>query len=221
MQPRARKDSGAQRVFDVLRQRISDHVLSPGSKLREAELSKEFGISRGRVREIFGALEQRGLIVRIPNKGAVVVRLDPKQVFDLFAVREMLEALAVRLATRVAPKGTWDDLVKRFHDPALEADLSGGNFEGYMAALDALRERTIRYADNALLQDMLNRIYDKAMVIARRVIILPHRWPIGLEYHRKLVNAMAAGEAETAEQLKREIIASASEALERYREFVL
>ncbi|MBK8007905.1 MAG: hypothetical protein IPK23_05250 [Rhizobiales bacterium] len=53
------------------------------------------------MREIFGALEQRGLIVRVPNRGAMVAYLDASQAINLYHVREALEALAARLAATV------------------------------------------------------------------------------------------------------------------------
>lgn len=207
--------------LEMLRERIARHELPPGVKLREAELAEEFGVSRARVREILGALEQRGLIERIPNRGAVVLRLNQKQALDLYNVREMLEALAIRLATEQAPAGAWNDVVTRFHDPALEAELAEGYFEEYMKALDDLRELMILHADNELLRDMLDNIHDKARVVARRVIILPRRWKMALELHRAMVQAMAERDAAEAEAKKRQIISTAREALRRYQDFVL
>lgn len=109
-------------IVRLLRERIASHDLSPGSKLRENELAKEFGESRTTIREVFTALELRGLIVRIPNRGAVVARLNPDEVFALYDVREVLEALAYRLATQNAPVGAWDDLVERFRNPPAGID---------------------------------------------------------------------------------------------------
>ena len=207
-------------LLDILRERIARHDLPPGVKLREADLSEEFGVSRARVREILGALEQRGLIERIPNRGAVVLRLTQKEAFDLFNVREMLEALAIRLATEQAPPGTWDELLARFHDPALEAGLEEGRFHTYIELLEQLRDLMILYADNELLREILENIHDKSRVVARRVIILPHRWQMALEHHRAMVQAMAAGDADEAERIKREIISTAREALRRYQDFI-
>ena len=60
----------------LLRERIARQDIAPGAKLREHELAAEFGVPRTRIREVFGALESRGLIERIPNRGAIVSRLD-------------------------------------------------------------------------------------------------------------------------------------------------
>ena len=63
-------------MLRILRERIARYELSPGAKLNELELAKEFHVPRTRVRDAFLALEQRGLIERIPNRGAMVARLE-------------------------------------------------------------------------------------------------------------------------------------------------
>ncbi|HWL27853.1 MAG TPA: GntR family transcriptional regulator, partial [Burkholderiaceae bacterium] len=88
-----------EKIVDILHKRIVNQDLPPGSKLSEAVLTAEFDVSRPRIREAFGVLEDRGLIERIPNRGAVVTRLEADEIFALFEVREVLEALAARLAT--------------------------------------------------------------------------------------------------------------------------
>ncbi len=208
-------------VFEVLRERIASQALPPGSRLREQDLASEFGVSRARIREAFGALEQRGLIERIPNRGAVVVRLEPSQVFELFDVREVLEALCARLATENAPEGAWDDLIERF-GPEMDKAIKRKDFDAYLeGVVEELRQRMIAYANNDLLADMLDLIYDKTRVIQRRVVILPGRAELGLRMHRRLLEAMARRDAKAAEREKRRIIASARTYLERYRRFVL
>ena len=92
--------TGASEMLRVLRDRITNHELPPGTKLIEQDLAATFSVSRARVRDTFAVLEQRGLIERIPNRGAIVARLTAKQVIDLYETREVLEGLAVRLATQ-------------------------------------------------------------------------------------------------------------------------
>ena len=101
-------------LLPALRERIARHALPPGAKLLENDLAREFGVSRAKVRDAFGVLEQRGLIERIPNRGAIVARLDLSQVFEIYAVREMLEGLCVRLAVESAKPQSWQDLVQLF-----------------------------------------------------------------------------------------------------------
>lgn len=206
-------------IVRLLRERIASHDLAPGSKLRENELTEEFGVSRTAIREVFTALELLGVIDRIPNRGAVVARLDPDEVFELYDVREVLEALAYRLATQNAPEGAWDDLAERFRKP-MQASIDDGDLENYRTAIEELNDRMLQFVDNRFLRDMLDLIREKTLVIARRVMILPDRLEKGLVMHRKLLEAMAAGDGAAAERQYREIMTTAREALRRYKAFV-
>lgn len=207
-------------LLPALRERIVRRELPPGAKLLESELSREFGVSRSKVRDVFGALEQRGLIKRIPNRGAVVARLDLAQVCEIYDVREMLEGLCVRIAVERTKPQSWRDLVQLFGRP-MEQLVRRGRFEEYIANLDRLRRRTIEAAGNAVLTDMLNSINDKTREIQRRIIILPGRAADGLKQHRAVLAAMRKGDALAAESLRRANIRSSREYLERFQNFVL
>jgi len=215
----ARGDS-AGALLPALRERIARRALPPGAKLLENDLAREFGVSRAKVRDAFGVLEQRGLIQRIPNRGAVVARLDLSQVFEIYAVREMLEGLCVRLAVERTKSSSWQDLVQVFGRP-METIVKRGEFEKYIANLDELRSRTLEAAGNGVLADMLDSINDKTREIQRRIIILPGRAAEGLEQHRAVLAAMRKGDAAGAEELRRANIRSSREYLERYQSFVL
>jgi DNA-binding GntR family transcriptional regulator len=213
-------NGGAPEIVAVLRERIASQQFLSGSRLREKELSEEFGVSRARIREAFGALEERGLIERIPNQGAIVARLDHKQIYDLFDVREMLEGLCARLATEKAAPATWDDLAEMFGKP-MERHVERGELDAYLATYDLFRQRMIAAADNGILQDLLDSIHDKTKVLIRRIIILPGRAKRGLGEHRALLAAMRKGDAREAERLKRKNISSSREYLQRYEDFLL
>lgn len=215
-----RRANGGLDVFGILRERISSHALPPGSRLREQDLASEFDVSRARIREAFGALEQRGLIERIPNRGAVVIRLDPRQMFDLYDVRRVLEAYVARLAAERAPAGAWDDLIQRFGAP-LEKSLAAGDFDDYFDGLETLHARMIQHAGNSILADMLDLIGDKTQVISRRVVILPGRAEVGLRMHRRLLAALARRDADASESEMRDILSSAREYLEKYQNYVI
>ena len=215
----ARGDS-AGALLPALRERIARRALPPGAKLLENDLAREFGVSRAKVRDAFGVLEQRGLIQRIPNRGAVVARLDLSQVFEIYAVREMLEGLCVRLAVERTKSSSWQDLVQVFGRP-METIVKRGEFEKYIANLDELRSRTLEAAGNGVLADMLDSINDKTREIQRRIIILPGRAAEGLEQHRAVLAAMRKGDPNKAEELRRANIRSSREYLERYQSFVL
>ena len=212
--------SDAERVLETLRQRIVEHTLAPGAPLREQELAAEFGVSRARIRDTFQVLEERGLIERIPHRGAVAIRLEPGQVDELFEVREVLEAQTVRLATEKAPPRTWTTLERRFGN-AMERKLAAHDLDAYVEAIDEFRQRCIAEARNGVLSALLAGLYDRTQVLIRRLVLLPGRAQEGMRQHREILAAMRVGDAETAERLKRENIRSARQWFHDYQKYLL
>lgn len=207
-------------VVDALRQRIVDHDLPPGSKLREIMLAEELGVSRPRLREAFGILEERGLIERIPNQGAVVSRLIPDQARELYDVREVLEALAVRLATENAAPGSWDELRELFGEP-VEKALEKNDLNFYVETIDMFRHKSFSEARNGLLSQSLDVIYDRTHVLIQRLVLIPGRAKAGMLDHREILDAMIAGRADEAEALKRKNIRDARHCFTEYEQFLL
>src|SRR4051794_1390771 len=65
--------------LDVLRDAILDFRLRPGQRLVERDLIERMGVSRTTVREVLRELAAEGLVMTIPQKGAVVVSTTPDE----------------------------------------------------------------------------------------------------------------------------------------------
>jgi DNA-binding GntR family transcriptional regulator len=85
-------------VFQRLRDAIIDGRLAPGWWLRQEALAQELGVSQMPVRDALKRLVGDGLAERIPYRGVRVVEFSPEDIMDMFAVRMVLEGLAVRYA---------------------------------------------------------------------------------------------------------------------------
>jgi DNA-binding GntR family transcriptional regulator len=99
--------------------------LKPGNKLSDQELAMELGMSRTPVRHALTRLAQEGLIDEGKSRGFHVADLDAKQVADLYALREVLEVHAIRLAVERATvedmkelSGVLETLEKLSQDPS-------------------------------------------------------------------------------------------------------
>ena len=91
--------AGAQQV---LRQAILNGTFPPGSRLREAHLAAELGISRAPLREAFSRLEEEGLIVRVAYRGAFVAEVSEQTVAEIAELRFLVEPHAAeRTAERL------------------------------------------------------------------------------------------------------------------------
>jgi DNA-binding GntR family transcriptional regulator len=213
-------EKGPVDILDALRARISSHEIVPGSRLREQQLAEEFGVPRARVREAFTALEARGLIHRIPNRGAVVAQLDIEELVHIYDVREVLEGACARLAAERADDGAWDPLIELFGDP-MQGYVDSNDFDSFVEGYERFRRETTTLASNPVLAGMLDGIYERTYVAIRRVVILPGRAQIGLREHRQVLDALAARDGVGAEALRRASIRSAKDYIVRYQGFVL
>ncbi|TAL57074.1 MAG: GntR family transcriptional regulator [Pandoraea sp.] len=217
--PQSGKVAKSPDVFALLRERIVSHEIAPGSRLREQELADEYGAPRAKVREALMALQERGLVERIPNRGAIVVKLDLDQVFEIYQVREVLEGLTARLATENTDPASWQDLVELFDGP-MQEHVEKGDYEAFVAGYALFRRRIIEAAANPVLTAMIDSIYEKTQVLIRRIIVLPGRGEQGLKEHRAVLAAMRRGDAEEAERCRRENMRSAREFITRYKNFI-
>ena len=85
-------------VFQTLREAILRGELKPGERLMELQLAAQLGVSRTPIREAIRMLEQEGLAVTMPRKGAEVAKMTLKGMEDVFEFREALDILACQLA---------------------------------------------------------------------------------------------------------------------------
>ncbi len=212
--------SETDRLVTELRRRIVSHELPPGSRLRESALAEEFGVSRARVRDAFRVLEERDLIERVPNKGAVVTRLEADRIQELFEVREVLEAQMVRLATQRGTPEIWEELLGLFGE-GLRKKVAENDFDAYMAAIAEFRNRCVAAAGNDTLKALLDSIYDRIQGMTRRLVLVPGRAMEGFRQHQNILRAMRSGDAERAELLKRENIRSAREWFQKYQKYLI
>ncbi|SEN94243.1 DNA-binding transcriptional regulator, GntR family [Pseudorhodobacter antarcticus] len=90
---RSLHDQVANRVRDL----IIDGSLEPGSRIDEAQLIEDLGVSRTPFREALRTLAAEGLVIVRPSKGSIVRKLTPEDVFSMLEVLGQLERLAGEL----------------------------------------------------------------------------------------------------------------------------
>lgn len=103
-------------VFHTLREAILKGELKPGERLMELQLAAKLGVSRTPIREAIRMLEQEGLAVTIPRKGAEVAKMTEKDMEDVLQIREVLDELAVSLACRQMTEEQLDALRQTMHE---------------------------------------------------------------------------------------------------------
>lgn len=87
------------KITDDIRKAIFRGKLKPGSRLREIEMSKQMGVSRGPIREAMRMLEQEGLLFSQPYKETMVAEITGEEVSEvLIPIRLTIELFTIRKA---------------------------------------------------------------------------------------------------------------------------
>ena len=81
-------------VVKALEEDIIFGKLAPGTRLVEDVLLARFPVSRHTIRQALYQLEKLGVVTRERNKGAMVRRLSPDEVRQIYEVRELLQRQA-------------------------------------------------------------------------------------------------------------------------------
>lgn len=85
-------------LFNRIKEDILSGKLKKDHKLIEQSICDEYKVSRTPVREALLQLEMEGLVETIPNRGAYVLGLSPRDMDDMFILRKIYEVQAVRWA---------------------------------------------------------------------------------------------------------------------------
>jgi len=109
--------------------------LAPGTRLIEDNLIARFGVTRHFVRQAFVELERTGIVVREKNKGVAVRSLTPREVAQIYEVRELLQRQAALRIPLPAPPAVIEQL-ERLHEE-YGRHLRARNFRGVHEANDA------------------------------------------------------------------------------------
>ncbi|MCU1516673.1 MAG: transcriptional regulator, GntR family [Pseudarthrobacter sp.] len=179
-------------VRDTLRTRIFEGHYAPGTRLVERDLAAEFNVSRLPVREALRMLRQEGLVSDRGARGAEVSSLSPKDVEDLFDVRQSLEVLACRLA---AIRATPEDLLRLegLLDEAERCLAKGALMESHRANSE-FHDAITGIADNNFLKSALEPLQGRMHWLFRHVGDLPEL----IREHRDLYAAIATGDPDRA-----------------------
>jgi DNA-binding GntR family transcriptional regulator len=103
--PRRQNWENAEAVHDELRAAILRNELPAGMILNQVHVAKRLGVSRTPLREAFRMLQREGLIEGESNKRMRVAGLSLPGLEDLYAMRILLEGLAIRLSVPLLTEG--------------------------------------------------------------------------------------------------------------------
>jgi DNA-binding GntR family transcriptional regulator len=193
----------ADKAYVAIRDRLIMLAIRPGDPIDDDELAKDLGVGRTPVREALKRLEGDRLVVSYPRRGTFATGMDISDLAHISEIRAQLEPLAARRAAERAARvghGELDELATGIE----QLDVGAIDRTELMRWDLAVHRAIYRAAGNPHLEDVLIR-YDN---LATRIFCLfLDRLPTVDEHvgeHVELLRAIAAGDADRADDLARE-----------------
>lgn len=146
-------------VFHTLRRAILKGELKPGERLMELALAERLGVSRTPIREAMRKLEQEGLVVMSPRRGAQVANITEKDLNDVLEVRMALESMAMEKACGRMTEEELASLRKAAVD--FERMTAEGDLVKMAEADMAFHEIIYQASDNRRLIQVLNNLREQ------------------------------------------------------------
>jgi DNA-binding GntR family transcriptional regulator len=198
--------------YDALREAIVRGDIAPDARLVESDLSTTFDMSRGAVRTALIRLEQDGLVVREPHRGARVRRVGDEEAVEILQARAVLEGLAAgQAAQRIDDSGVVR--LRECLDRQREL-LDRGDLLGASDANGDLHAALLELSGHATAVRLIHSLNAQTVRYQYRTILIPGRPAASLAEHAAIVEAVSAGDATAAEMAMRGHLFNVAEAVE-------
>jgi DNA-binding GntR family transcriptional regulator len=185
-------------VFRSLCEALQAGTYRSGDRLREEEVAQRLKVSRTPVREALGRLAARGFVEPAGGRGLIVRSLDIGEVLELYAMREILEGAAARLAAEHASRTEIDAMAD------IEQAFAESSDASEMASLNrAFHETICRAARNRYLDNASRELQDWIALLGPTTFSVAGRPTTSHREHQAIIKAIAARDADKAEELAR------------------
>lgn len=184
------------RVYRSLRAGIVDGTYDPDTPLRLGALAETNNVSRIPVREALRLLEKERLVVTTPNKGARVAPISSESVNDLYRIRKLVEAEALRQgasnlseAAQAGLRGLILPMAKLF---------DSGDEPGFLALHRQFHFEIYKQSGSDWLMHTIETLWEHADRYFHLSIVCQSSSSLVLEKHYGILDRISAGDLEGA-----------------------
>jgi DNA-binding GntR family transcriptional regulator len=205
--------SNSETDYGRLRAAIVRGEIAPNSRLVESDLVSTFAMTRAAVRNALIRLEQEGLVVREPHRGARVRQVTDTEAVEILQARAVLEGLAVRVAAERI-----DDAGAERLQAALDRHrglLESGDLLGASDANGDLHATLLELSGHSTAQRLIHGLNSQTVRYQFRTILIPGRSSASQAEHGAIVEAVVARDPERAEAAMRRHLFNVADALRR------
>jgi DNA-binding GntR family transcriptional regulator len=180
-----------QEVAELLRQRIFQRELEPGSWIDELKLAEEYGISRTPLREALKVLAAEGLVTMKVRRGAYVTEVSEKDLSDVYHLLSLLESDAAGVVAQKATPAQIKEL-QAMHE---QLEAAAGNREKFFAINERFHMRLLEIAGNRWRDQMVADLRKVMKLNRHNSLLKSGRIEESMNEHRAIMKALVKRDA--------------------------
>ncbi|HBD12268.1 MAG TPA: GntR family transcriptional regulator [Porticoccaceae bacterium] len=209
-------NSAVDQLYQRLRFDITHGHIPAGSKIGEAQLSRDYQVSRSTAREAIGRLEAAYLVQRKANASPRVADLSLHDLLEIFHVREALEGMACRLAASRMKDAEIAELEHLLREQMNSTELQSGRaYYQKEGDLDFHYRLVQGSGNNKLIHILCDELYARVRMYRYQFGMESPRASDAYAEHLQIVKAVADRDGEMAEMLMRRHIRASRLNVER------
>ena len=185
-------------VAELLRQRIFNRELEPGSWIDELKIAEEYGISRTPLREALKVLAAEGIVTMKVRRGAYVTEVSQQDLADVYHLLSLLESDAAGVVAERATPAQMAEL-KALH-AELEAAAAPGKVdrEHFFAVNERFHMHLLAVANNRWRDQMVADLRKVMKLNRHNSLLKSGRIEESLNEHRAIMAALESRDASNA-----------------------
>lgn len=190
-------------IAGFIKQKIINGELSPGDRIVETRIAREFGISQTPIREAIRRLAGENVVTIIPNKGPLVNTLNARDVFEIYSYRSVLEGMACRLAVQNVSLNEIKHLEQFFN--RMKEKLHDDTVVSLTEDSDYIHSYIFKLSKHSILLSMFEYISFRVQLV-NRISGMKTNKEREVSEHAELVEVLKLGNPDEAERVMREHI---------------
>ena len=185
-------------VAELLRQRIFNRELEPGSWIDELKIAEAYGISRTPLREALKVLAAEGLVTMKVRRGAYVTEVSEQDLSEVYHLLSLLESDAAGVVARQATDAQLQDLKDLHEELEVAAQPAQLDRERFFEVNERFHMRVLDIANNRWRNQMVSDLRKVMKLNRHNSLLKSGRIDESLQEHRAIMAALLDKDAALA-----------------------
>ena len=197
-------------VYENLRRRIIEGEFAPGFPINEADFARTLAVSKTPVREALRQLERDGFVENVPGRGSTIAQIKAQDIHEVFEIREIIEAGAVKKAAWLRDKAALREKRDEYRR-LLESEKEGETYVHEWGSWEDVHLCIVKALGNQALVEMYTGVLDRMLRIRNWYgqRFTRRRLHEILSEHTAILDAIVDGDSDGAEQKVRQHLGNA------------